>query len=289
MPIKIINYTNDFRPSQIEMINIFCKHVYRHYIKDAKVKITVYIKQDIGIPYNGIATRNSDNSITIRLYANRLNFYGNNSIFVCAMHELIHAKQYIQDRLKGDPVIPDMMWFDGKAYDNNVISYVDAPWEIEAFTNQVLLAQKYVNDNTHGICIKEWDTLSGVTINEKYRIYVRKQYREQDEVEFLFHEMWHYYQYVTRRLTYKGDKTYFTNRGSNKILTIDVEKTAYADLPYEKEAFYMQRVLMKEYKDWKSSQKTVDSVERSGYRNVYSMFTKGVKNVLEDLKKAFDF
>jgi hypothetical protein len=49
-------------------------------------------------------------------------------------HELIHLQQYSTDRLIR--MEDSFIMFDGKVYNVNEISYIDRPWEIEAFKKQ---------------------------------------------------------------------------------------------------------------------------------------------------------
>jgi hypothetical protein len=105
---------------------------------DEKIKTLFSIPPDI--IYEGFIIYHRPNKYTIFTSGdNRLK-----NIDIIA-HEVVHLKQYYENRLILDSFSKNYISFNGVVYDLDKIDYFDRPWEKEAFSQQKVLFDTLMN------------------------------------------------------------------------------------------------------------------------------------------------
>lgn len=138
----VINVTN------FDYLDTIVHNTLNHYeIKGQVVVVRLLdekIKKLFSIPpnitYSGFIVYSYPNNYTIFITGdNRLNH-----IEIIA-HEVVHLKQYHENRLVLDSFSKNHISFDGVVYDLDKIDYFDRPWETEAFSQQKVLFDTLMN------------------------------------------------------------------------------------------------------------------------------------------------
>ena len=97
-------------------------------------KKMLFVSLDSGCPHSGLATKISDDIYVVTINSNQ----PVKDIGITLAHELVHVKQMIRGQLKTNG--RSEFWM-GKRYSNKT-SYMNRPWELEAFAKQEIMFRR---------------------------------------------------------------------------------------------------------------------------------------------------